>query len=140
MLVTNPQQIKTYLEESKVIAIVGLSPRPEATSHMVARFLQEKGYRIVPVNPRAVDQMILGEQVYPSLASIPFPIDIVDVFRRSEFLPQVAEDFLQANVKIFWAQQGLFSQEALDRLNQAGVEDVVMDRCIKVDYQTLIEK
>ncbi|MBF0843958.1 CoA-binding protein, partial [Streptococcus danieliae] len=104
-----------------------------------ARYLQDQGYRIVPVNPRAVDQKILGEQVYPSLESLPFPVDIVDVFRRSEFLPAVAADFLQAEAKVFWAQQGLFSQEALDLLTQAGIQEIVMDRCIKVDHQLLVD-
>lgn len=139
MLVRDAAGLKKILEEGQTIAVVGLSPREEATSHRVARYLQDQGYRIIPVNPRAVDQKILGEQVYPSLESLPFPVDIVDVFRRSEFLPAVAADFLKAEAKVFWAQQGLFSQEALDLLTQAGIQAIVMDRCIKVDHQLLVD-
>lgn len=141
MLVTDSSTIKKILVESKTIAIVGLSPREDAVSYRVASYLQEKGYRIVPVNPRAVDQLILGQQVYPSMESLPFPVDIVDVFRRSEFLPDVAADYLKMSTKpkVFWAQLGLFSQEALDMLEEAGVADIIMDRCIKVDHQMLVE-
>ncbi|MBF8970943.1 MULTISPECIES: CoA-binding protein [unclassified Streptococcus] len=141
MLVTDSSTIKKLLVESKTIAIVGLSPREDAVSYRVASYLQEKGYRIVPVNPRAVDQLILGQQVYPSLESLPFPVDIVDVFRRSEFLPDVAADYLKMSTKpkAFWAQLGLFSQEALDMLEDAGVADIMMDRCIKVDHHMLVE-
>ena len=99
--------VKHYLENSKVIAVVGLSDREEATSHRVSKEMQERGYRIVPVNPRAAGGQILGETVYASLKGIPFSVDIVDVYRRSEFLPDVARDFLQANATIFWAQLGL---------------------------------
>lgn len=141
MLVTDSSTIKKILVESKTIAIVGLSPREDAVSYRVASYLQEKGYRIVPINPRAVDQLILGQQVYPSLESLPFPVDIVDVFRRSEFLPDVAADYLKMSTKpkAFWAQLGLFNQEALDMLEDAGVADIIMDRCIKVDHQVLVE-
>lgn len=140
MLVTDPSVLKKILEESQTIAVVGLSPREDAISHRVAGYLQKEGYRVIPVNPRAIDQLILGEQVYPTVSSIPFPVDIVNVFRRSEFLPAVAEDSVKAHAKVFWAQQGLFSQEALDILSQAGIVTVVMDRCIKVDHQMLVEE
>jgi len=86
--------IKHYLETSKIIAVVGLSDREETTSHRVSKDMQERGYRIIPVNPRAAGGQILGETVYASLQEIPFPVDIVDVYRRSEFLPDVARDFI----------------------------------------------
>mgnify|MGYP000609192908 CR=1 FL=1 len=86
--------IKHYLETSKIIAVVGLSDREDTTSHRVSKEMQERGYRIIPVNPRAAGGQILGETVYASLQEIPFPVDIVDVYRRSEFLPDVARDFL----------------------------------------------
>ena len=86
--------IKHYLETSKIIAVVGLSDREETTSHRVSKEMQERGYRIIPVNPRAAGGQILGERVYASLQEIPFPVDIVDVYRRSEFLPDVARDFI----------------------------------------------
>lgn len=130
--------VKHYLENSKVIAVVGLSDREEATSHRVSKEMQERGYRIVPVNPRAAGGQILGETVYASLKGIPFSIDIVDIYRRSEFLPDVARDFLEADAKIFWAQLGLENEEAEQILRAAGRDDIVMDRCIKQEHTRLI--
>ena len=130
--------VKHYLENSKTIAVVGLSDREEATSHRVSKEMQERGYRIVPVNPRAAGGQILGETVYASLKGIPFSVDIVDVYRRSEFLPDVARDFLQANAKIFWAQLGLENEEAEQILRAAGHDDIVMNRCIKREHTRLI--
>ena len=123
--------IKHYLETSKIIAVVGLSDREETTSHRVSKEMQERGYRIIPVNPRAAGGQILGETVYASLQEIPFPVDIVDVYRRSEFLPDVARDFIETDAKIFWAQLELENQEAEEILRGAGREDIVMNRCIK---------
>ena len=130
--------VKHYLKNSKVIAVVGLSDREETTSNRVSKEMQERGYRIIPVNPRAAGSQILGETVYASLKDIPFPVDIVDVYRRSEFLPDVARDFLQADAKIFWAQLGLESEEAEQILRTAGRDDIVMDRCIKREHTRLI--
>lgn len=130
--------IKQYLKNSKTIAVVGLSDREEATSHRVSKEMQERGYRIVPINPRAVGGQILGETVYASLKAIPFSVDIVDVYRRSEFLPDVARGFLQANAKIFWAQLGLENEEAEQILRAAGHDDIVMNRCIKREHTRLI--
>lgn len=130
--------VKHYLENSKVIAVVGLSDREEATSHRVSKEMQERGYRIIPVNPRAAGGQILGETVYASLKDIPFSIDIVDIYRRSEFLPDVARDFLEADATIFWAQLGLENEEAEQILRAAGRDDIVMDRCIKQEHTRLI--
>ena len=130
--------VKHYLKNSKVIAVVGLSDRKETTSNRVSKEMQERGYRIVPVNPRAAGSEIFGETVYASLKDIPFPVDIVDVYRRSEFLPDVALDFLQSDAKIFWAQLGLESEEAEQILRAAGRDDIVMDRCIKREHTRLI--
>ena len=130
--------VKHYLENSKTIAVVGLSDREEATSHRVSKEMQERGYRIVPVNPRAAGGQILGETVYASLKDIPFSVDIVDVYRRSEFLPDVARDFLEADATIFWAQLGLENEEAEQILRAAGRDDIVMDRCIKQEHTRLI--
>ncbi|EFX38093.1 CoA binding domain protein [Streptococcus parasanguinis ATCC 903] len=130
--------IKHYLETSKIIAVVGLSDREETTSHRVSKEMQERGYRIIPVNPRAAGGQILGETVYASLQEIPFPVDIVDVYRRSEFLPDVARDFIETDVKIFWAQLELENQEAEEILRGAGREDIVMNRCIKREHTRLI--
>ncbi|MBX9075678.1 CoA-binding protein [Streptococcus anginosus] len=130
--------VKHYLENSKTIAVVGLSDREEATSHRVSKEMQERGYRIIPVNPRAAGGKILGETVYASLKGIPFSVDIVDVYRRSEFLPDVARDFLQANATIFWAQLGLENEEAEQILRAVGHDDIVMNRCIKQEHTRLI--
>lgn len=132
----NPSQEKIfdYLRQAKTIAVVGLSPRTETVAYQVSQVMQEVGYRIIPVNPMAAGQEILGEVVYADLTEVPAPIDIVNVFRRSEFLPEVAEAFVQTDAKVFWAQLGLESQEAEAILRQAGREDIVMNRCIKVEY------
>ena len=130
--------VKHYLKNSKVIAVVGLSDREETTSNRVSKEMQDRGYRIIPVNPRAAGSQIFGETVYASLKDIPFPVDIVDVYRRSEFLPDVALDFLQSDAKIFWAQLGLENEEAERILRAAGRDDIVMDRCIKREHTRLI--
>ena len=130
--------IRTYLKNSQTIAVVGLSDRKETTSYRVSKEMQERGYRIVPVNPRAAGQQILGETVYARLQDIPFSVDIVDVYRRSEFLADVARDFIETDAKIFWAQLGLQSQEAETVLHQAERSDIVMNRCIKQEHSRLV--
>ena len=132
--------VKHYLKNSKVIAVVGLSDREETTSNRVSKEMQDRGYRIIPVNPRAAGSQIFGETVYASLKDIPFPVDIVDVYRRSEFLPDVARDFLKADAKIFWAQLELENLEAEEILRAGGCDDIVMNRCIKREHTRLIEE
>lgn len=136
----NPSEaiVKHYLKNSQVIAVVGLSDRVETVSNRVSMEMQKRGYRIVPVNPRAAGGRILGETVYANLKDIPFSVDIVDVYRRSEFLPDVAHDFLEADAKIFWAQLGLENEEAEQILREAGRDDIIMDRCIKQEHTRLI--
>ncbi|MGO0042015.1 CoA-binding protein [Streptococcus suis] len=137
----NPSQdiIFDYLKNAKTIAVVGLSSREETAAYRVSKLMQEAGYKIIPVNPKAAGGTILGELVYSSLAEIDQPIDIVDVFRRSEFLPEVAQEFIQSNAKVFWAQLGLESQEAEKQLRQAGRNDIVMNKCIKIEYLEMKE-
>ena len=130
--------VKHYLKNSQVIAVVGLSDRVETVSNRVSMEMQKRGYRIVPVNPRAAGGRILGETVYANLKDIPFSVDIVDVYRRSEFLPDVAHDFLEADAKIFWAQLGLENEEAEQILRAAGRDDIIMNRCIKREHTRLI--
>ncbi|HFI0358332.1 TPA: CoA-binding protein [Streptococcus suis] len=132
----NPSQdiIFDYLKKAKTIAVVGLSSREETAAYRVSKLMQEAGYKIIPVNPKAAGGTILGELVYSSLAEIDQPIDIVDIFRRSEFLSEVAQEFIQSNAKVFWAQLGLESQEAEKLLRQAGCNDIVMNKCIKIEY------
>ena len=130
--------VRQYLTTSKTVAVVGLSDREETTSNRLSKEMQSRGYRIIPVNPKLAGQEILGEKAYASLAEIPFHVDIVDVFRRSEFLPDVARDFLQADAQIFWAQLGLENKEAEEILRAGGCEDIVMNRCIKKEHTRLI--
>ena len=136
----NPSQdtIFDFLKEAKTIAVVGLSNREETAAYRVSRIMQDAGYRIIPVNPRSAEETILGETVYASLKDIPLSIDIVNVFRRSEFLPDLAREFVETDAKIFWAQLGLESQEAEEILRQAGRDQIVMNRCIKIEYQKMI--
>ncbi|MBM7635491.1 MULTISPECIES: CoA-binding protein [Streptococcus] len=132
----NPSQgtIEAYIRSAKTIAIVGLSNRQETAAYMVAKVMQDAGYQIIPVNPKLAGQEILGEKAYANLQEVPVHIDIVDVFRRSEFLADVAKDFLETDATVFWAQLGLESQEAEEVLRAAGRQDIVMNRCLKVDY------
>lgn len=139
MSVANPtqEQIFHYLKEAKRIAVVGLSAKEERTSYKIAQLLQEAGYEIIPVNPLLVGQEILGETVYAKLQDIPGHIDIVDIFRRSEFLPEVAQDFLETDANVFWAQLGLESEEAAELLKKAGRNDIIMNRCIKIELAAM---
>jgi predicted CoA-binding protein len=123
-----------YLRQAKTVAVVGLSNRKETSSFMVAQALQADGYRVIPVNPRLAGQDLLGERVYARLQDIPEHIDIVDIFRRSEFLPDVARDFIETDADVFWAQSGLKNDEAAQILRDNGRHQIVMDRCIKVEY------
>ncbi len=137
----NPSQevIFDYLKKAKTIAVVGLSNREETAAYGVSKIMQEAGYTIIPVNPKLAGEKILGETVYARLQDIPVHIDIVNVFRRSEFLPDVARDFLETDADIFWAQLGLESQEAEAILRQAGRHDIVMNKCIKIEYLAMAQ-
>ncbi|CAN2249474.1 putative CoA-binding protein [Bacillus inaquosorum KCTC 13429] len=132
-MMQNPSkaEIKEILERSKRIAVVGLSDRPDRTSHMVSKAMQDAGYEIIPVNP-TIDEA-LGVKAVSSLKEIDGPIDIVNVFRRSEQLPGVAEEFLETDAPVFWAQQGLVNEEAYQMLKEKD-RTVIMDLCIKVAH------
>lgn len=125
------EQIKEILESMKTIAVVGLSDNPERTSHMVSAAMQNQGYRIIPVNPVAKGP-ILGEKCYPSLLDIEEPVEIVNVFRRSEYTPEIAEQAVQIKAKVLWLQQGIINEEAAEIAQKGGLT-VIMDRCIKVE-------
>lgn len=129
-------EIKRILEESRNIAVVGLSDSPYRTSHAIARAMQNAGYRIFPVNPNLTGP-VLGEEPYATLQEVPEPIDIVDVFRRSEKVPPVAEDAVATGAKVLWMQSGVINAEAARYAEEHGLT-VVMDRCIKVDHGMLV--
>ncbi|MFD2333984.1 CoA-binding protein [Cohnella sp. GCM10020058] len=128
-------EIKRILQETKNIAVVGLSGDPDKTSHMVSAAMQAKGYRIIPVNPKEAE--ILGEKCYKSLAEIPEPIDIVNVFRRPEHTPPIAEEAVAAGAKVLWLQLGIANDEAASIAAGGGLT-VIMDRCIKVEDSILL--
>jgi hypothetical protein len=118
--------VEEQLTQSKVIAVVGLSPNPERDSYDVARYLQAQGYKIIPVNP-TVDE-VLGEKSYPDLKSVAEPVDMVDIFRRPEAVPQVVDEALEIGAKYIWMQLEIVHEEAAKKATEAGVL-VVMDRC-----------
>ena len=129
-------EIKTLLSESRNLAVVGLSDKPHRTSYAIARAMQDFGFKIFPVNPN-LDGPVLGEEPYASLEDIDEKIDIVDVFRRSELVPPVAEEAVSAGAGAIWMQLGVVNEEAAGRAGENGLT-VVMDRCIKVDYAALV--
>ena len=131
-------QLFDLIRQAKVIAVVGLSDREDTASYRVARYLKEQGYKIIPVNPKKAGQSILGALVYANLEDIPISVDIVDVFRRSEFLPQVAEDFLKIDAGTFWAQLGLENQKAEMLLRRQGCTQIVMNQCLKIVHQAML--
>lgn len=132
MAFQNPSRdrIKEILAHAGNIAVVGLSDNPDRVSHMVAEAMQKRGYRIIPVNPKA--ETILGETCYGSLKDIPEKVDIVNVFRRSEHIMPVAEEAIAIQAKVLWLQQGIVNEEAAALAMANGLE-VIMDRCIKVE-------
>ena len=126
-----PLEILRILNTARTIAIVGLSPNELRASHFVGFYLRRHGYKIVPVNPR--EQEILGEKSYPSLTDIPFPVDVVDVFRRPDAVPDIARDAVAIGAKTLWLQFGVISPEGA-RIAEEGGLAVVMDRCMKVEH------
>ena len=135
MATQNDDAVRELLRHARVIAVVGHSDRPARTSYQIAQFLRRVGYTVYAVNPTIAT--IDGEKSYPSLADVPEPIDIVDVFRRSEYLSGVVDDSIAAGAKSVWAQLGVYDAEAGRKAEAAGL-DIVMDRCIKVEYSRLL--
>jgi predicted CoA-binding protein len=119
--------IDRILDRSKTVAVVGLSDKPDRPSHHVAHFLRDKGYRIIPVNPNV--HAVMGEKSYRSLSEIPGRVDLIDVFRKSEYVPGIAEEAIRVGAKYFWMQEGVVNEEAREMLAAAGIP-VVMDRCV----------
>lgn len=126
--------IEQLLKESKVVAVVGLSPNPARDSNRIARYLKAQGYRVIPVNPNAEE--VLGERCYPSLAAVPETIDLVDIFRRSEDVPPIVDDAIAAGAKVVWMQLGIVNQESAQKAADAGL-DVIMDKCTMVEHRLL---
>lgn len=129
-------KVKEILIKAKTIAVVGLSANPDRTSYQISKAMQDAGYKIIPVNP-TVDE-VLGEKAYDSLSEIDEPIDIINIFRRPEFLPCIAEDAAKTNCRVFWAQQGIVNEEAYEYLKEKEFT-VIMDLCIKVVHAVLVK-
>ena len=122
-----PDVIEKILTSARTIAVVGLSPDPGRPSHGVARYLQRAGYRIIPVNPNVAE--VLGERAYPGLRQVPQLVDVVDVFRRSEFVGPIVNDAIAIKASAVWLQDGVVDDDAAARAQAAGL-DVVMDDCM----------
>lgn len=129
----NPEdeEIKGILENNRTIAVVGLSADPEKDSYRVARYLQEHGYHIVPVNPKTDE--ILGQKCYPNLTAIPFSVDIVDVFRKIEAIPAIVDEAIAIGAKVVWMQLGLAENRSARKAMTAGLK-VVMNKCLKIEH------
>jgi len=132
------EELKETLCSCKTIAVVGISPKEDRPSYIVASYLKSKGYRIIPVRPDG--ELILGEQVYRSLLEIPkeIGVEIVDIFRKSEDVPSIVEEAIQRGAKVVWMQEGVIHKEAGEKAKKAGLK-VAMDRCLKKEHQRLLK-
>jgi len=133
---TNPSdaELKQLMANASTIAIVGASSKPERSSYGIMRKLQSVGYRVIPVNPYETE--VLGEHAYPSLSDIPVPVDIVDVFRRSEDTPPIADEAVKIGAKVLWLQSGIENEDAAARAKAGGLT-VVMDSCLGTMHAVL---
>jgi predicted CoA-binding protein len=137
MAFANPSadDMRALLQRVKTIAVVGLSPKPDRPSYGVAKALQRFGYRIVPVRPATAE--VLGEKAYATLKDIPFPVDLVDVFRAAEHIPEVVDECIAIDAPAIWIQEDIVNETAAEKARAAGMA-VVMDRCIYKDYMALM--
>jgi len=132
---SNMDAVKNIFESVQTIAVIGLAPNPQKDSHKVAKYLQDQGYKIVPIYPK--EEEILGEKVYRSLAEVPFAIDMVDIFRKPAALNAIADACIaRGDIKVFWAQKGIVNNEAAQKAQDAGMQ-VVQNQCTMVDHRNL---
>jgi predicted CoA-binding protein len=133
--INDKQDLKKIFKETKTMAIVGLSPKPEKISNRVGKFLKEKGYKIIPIYPK--EERILGEKVYRSISEVNENIDMVNVFRKSEFIPEIVEEILnREDIKTIWLQLGIINNEAMKKAKEKGL-NVVQDKCAMVEYNNI---
>ncbi|HUV28177.1 MAG TPA: CoA-binding protein [Anaerolineales bacterium] len=130
----NDDHLREILESSKRIAVVGISNKQDQANHTVPKYLQSQGYEIIPVNP--VLESVLGEKAYPDLVSIPGPVDVVEIFRRSEAVPEIVDQAIQIGAKVIWMQEGVINEAAAETALDAGLE-VVMDTCMRATHKRL---
>jgi predicted CoA-binding protein len=130
-------EIRAILTKMRRVAVVGISDREDRASHGIAKFLKGQGLEVLPVNPKL--DLVLGLKVYPSLSSITGPVDVVDIFRRSEAVPPIVEEAIALGAKTVWMQQGVVHEEAAAKARSAGLQ-VVMDRCIYQEWLRLMNR
>lgn len=126
------EEIRRILQDARTVAIVGLSDKPHRPSHAVATYLQQNGYRIIPVNPNL--QEVLGGKAWPSLSEVPDPVDVVDIFRAPEAVPGIVEEAIRKGAKVIWMQEGIVHNEAAERARAAGLK-VVMNKCMLKEHR-----
>jgi uncharacterized protein len=132
-------EIRAILSKPTTVAVIGCSDDPGRDSLKIAKLLKNKGFQVIPVNPQLEPDALrqeLGERCYPDLESIPGPLDIVDVFRRPEYLPEIAEQAARKGARVLWGQLGVVNLEAAERAHNAGMT-VIMDRCPAIEYRRL---
>jgi len=134
MIIDDAAGLRRVLQGCRVIAVVGLSPNWNRPSYFAAKYMQEHGYTIIPVNPGATE--ILGRKCYPDLGAIPLKVDLVDVFRKAEDALPIADEAIRIGASCFWLQLGVINREAADKASAAGL-DVVMNRCVKIEHARL---
>ncbi len=125
-------EVREILTRHKTVAVVGLSDKPDRDSHRVAAYLQQAGYRIIPVNPNLSE--VLGERAYPSLREVPVPVDIVDIFRKPDAVPAIVADAIAIGAKVIWMQDGIAHNAAADQARAAGLK-VVMSKCMLREHR-----
>jgi predicted CoA-binding protein len=128
-------EVALLLKNARTIAIVGLSDTPTRDSHSVALYMMEKGYRIIPVNPNCPE--ILGEKSYPDLLSIPDKVDIVDIFRKTDFIPEIVDEAIKIKASAIWMQLDLYHEQAARKAREAGLT-VIQSKCIKIEHAMLL--
>lgn len=127
-----PEEIRQLLQTARTIAIVGLSDKPERDSFRVAAYLKQRGYRVIPVNPNVSE--VHGERAYATLRDVPEPVDLVDIFRKPDAVPEIVEDAIAIGAKAVWMQEGIAHNAAADRARAAGLQ-VVMNKCIMKEHR-----
>lgn len=130
-------EIKQILATAKVIAVVGLSAKPDQYSYLVADYLKKQGYQIIPVNPNITET--LGEKAYPNLLDVPEKVDVVDIFRKSEAVQEIVDAAIQIGAKVIWMQEGIVNNSAADKAVKAGLK-VVMDQCMMKQHKSIFGK
>jgi predicted CoA-binding protein len=133
---TEKPEITKILQNYRVVAVVGLSSNPERASYQVAQYLQRHGYRIIPVNPGC--QEILGEKCYPGLKDIPFPVEVVDIFRKIEAIPPIVDEAIAVGAKAVWMQLELSEPQSAEKARKAGLQ-VIQNRCMKIEHAAMQE-